>query len=90
MKKLTALLSMSALLSASGLFGVTWIGPVDVFNSQFAENPVVGVDATGNAVILINASDDLTNYYEQAAQLVDGVAQNLHQYLPATLDVSLM
>ncbi len=88
MKKLTALLSMSALLSASGLFGVTWIGPVDVFNSQFAENPVVGVDATGNAVILINASDDLTNYYEQAAQLVDGVAQNLHQYLPATLDVS--
>jgi hypothetical protein len=88
MKKLTYLLSVSAVLSASGLFGVTWIGPVDVFNTQYAQNPLVGVDATGNAVILINASDDLTNYYEQGAQFVQGVAQTLHQYLPATLDVS--
>lgn len=61
------------------LFG-QWFGPVDVFTTQIAQNPAVGVDANGNAVIIATASDDGTTYYEKGAQLVQGVVQNLHNF----------
>lgn len=62
------------------LFSSQWIGPLDVFTTQIAQNPVVGVDANGNAVILATASDDGTTLYEKGAQLVQGVIQNLHNF----------
>ncbi len=89
MKNLLSLLSISAILigvgSANMLSGVAWQGPVDVFSTQYAQKPVVGVDAAGNAVIAAITSDDLSTFYEEGAQLVQGVVQNTHRYQLITL-----
>lgn len=69
-------------ITTTPLVGVNWIGPVNVFTTEIIDNPVVGVDGIGNAVILATASDDLSNYYEVGAQLIQGVPQNLHKYFP--------
>ena len=91
MRNAIRFISIAALLLGAttvNLFSANWIGPVDVFTTQYAQNPVAGIDAAGNAVILANASDDLTNYYEVGAQLVQGVVQNINKYLPASSDTT--
>jgi len=72
-----------AMSATHPLLGANWVGPITVFTALYAQNPVVGTDEAGNAVILAQRSDDLTNFYEQGAQLVQGVVQNLHKFLPS-------
>jgi len=73
--------SLAILLAANAapLFG-QWIGPINVFTTEYAQNPVVGVDADGNAVVMATASDDNVTYYQKGAQLVQGAVQNLQNF----------
>ena len=77
--KAVCVVAVIAIVQAVSLFG-SWIGPIDIFTTQSALNPSVGINVAGNAVILATASDDGTNYYEKGAQLVAGVVLNLHDY----------
>lgn len=73
-----AILSLNVMICSS-LSGA-WIGPVTIFSAQTVQNPVVGVDAMGNSVIAATVSDDLSTYYQKAAQLVQGTMQNIHNF----------
>ncbi|PJD97939.1 MAG: hypothetical protein CK425_02085 [Parachlamydia sp.] len=63
-----------AFFSQTPLYG-EWAPPVTVFNALSTQNPNVGVDANGNAVIIATVSDDLADFYPRAVQLVNGVPQ---------------
>ncbi len=67
------------LFSGSTLFG-GWTGPVDIFTTTGAIDPVVGVDRNGNAVIIATATDDNTTYYIKYAQLISGTVTNLGNF----------
>lgn len=68
-------------LSCSSLFG-NWSRPVTIFKSRSAKNPVVGIDAKGNAVIISTVSDNGSTFYTKAAQLIDGKVKNVRPFVP--------
>ncbi|CUI16294.1 hypothetical protein PNK_0667 [Candidatus Protochlamydia naegleriophila] len=53
-----------------------WLGPVDLFTGEIVENPVVGIDAAGNGVILASVSDG-SDFYAKTAQLIQGAPANI-------------
>jgi len=57
-----------------------WSPPISVFNTLSSQNPNVGVDAKGNAVIIATVSEDLADFYPRAVQLVNGVLQNSQNF----------
>ena len=77
-KIFTHLFTSLMVISSNALVAANWIGPVDIFSHPLCANPVVGVDSSGNAVIMATVSDDNTVYYSQAVQLIKGNPTNIH------------
>ncbi len=63
-------------LLLSALLGGEWSAPIDIFTATVVIGPVVGVDGTGNAVIIATTTPDGTTYYTNYAQLVGGSVTN--------------
>lgn len=66
----------------SSLFG-EWSNPINLLTAKSAQNPSVGVDSYGNAVIISTVSDDGVIFYAAAAQLIRGIKKNVQPFIPA-------
>jgi hypothetical protein len=57
-----------------------WKGPFDIFTAEQILSPAVGVDGSGNAVILATVSDDSGGFYTKGAQLSQGTLRHVHSF----------
>lgn len=74
------ILGLYLLLPFSLLAG--WSAPIDIYSNAVAVAPVVGVDGSGNAVILNQASTNFTDFFTEASQLSQGIVSNQRSFLP--------